>query len=205
ASADAVAAEVAEADRAGADAVAAEVAETDRAGADVVAADSEATEATPTGPDDHDTVRMPPVGGVPSGDRHPLPQLPEQQGLRPAPGQIPAAKEKRPKSLALAATALAALLIGAWFFGANRDDSVTAQSAPTVTATATAAATATMSKAASGPSDESTDSAGEASTIQLEPLAKSARPNQTVPVQGRFRGGEDTLLRVQYLEGGKWL
>jgi hypothetical protein len=100
---------------------------------------------------------------------------------------------------------LAALLIGAWFFGANRDDSVTAQSAPTVTATATAAATATMSKAASGPSDESTDSAGEASTIQLEPLAKSARPNQTVPVQGRFRGGEDTLLRVQYLEGGKWL
>jgi len=126
------------------------------------------------------------------------------------PVQNPAVKTRR-RSLVLAATALAALLIGALFFGANRDGSVTAQMAPTATATATAAptvtatATATVSKPTSEPSDQSTDNAGEASTIQLEPLAKPVRPNQTVPIQGRFRGGEDSLLRVQYLEGGKWL
>jgi hypothetical protein len=37
--------------------------------------------------------------------------------------------------------------------------------------------------------------------IQLEDLADSARPFQTVRIQGRYRGGADTFLRVQRWEG----
>jgi hypothetical protein len=96
---------------------------------------------------------------------------------------------------------LAVLLIGALLFTAGRDRGVTAQSAPTVTATATA----TVSKPTSEPSDESTGTGREESTIQLEDLPESGRPFQTVRIQGRFRGGADTLLRVQRWEGGKWL
>jgi hypothetical protein len=47
-------------------------------------------------------------------------------------------------------------------------------------------------------------SAGQA-TIQLESSAGSARPFQTVRIQGMYHGGADTSLRVQREEGGKWL
>ena len=110
-------------------------------------------------------------------------------------------EKRRFRSLALAATAvLAALLIGALVFGASRDGSVTAQSAPTVTATATA----TVSKPTNEPSDKSTGT-GAASPIQLKDLPESGRASQTVRIKGRFRGGPDTFLRVQRWEGGKWL
>ena len=110
--------------------------------------------------------------------------------------QTPAEK-KRFGSLALIVTALAALLIGALFFAGSRDGSVTAQSAPTVTAT--------VSKPTSEPSDEPTMTGGEESPIQLADLTDSARPFETVRIQGRYRGGEDTFLRVQRKEGGKWV
>ncbi len=42
-------------------------------------------------------------------------------------------------------------------------------------------------------------------TIQLRSSADSAMPFQTIPIQGTYRGGEDTLLRVQRWEAGKWL
>ena len=42
-------------------------------------------------------------------------------------------------------------------------------------------------------------------TIQLEDLADSARPFEAVRIQGTYRGGADTFLRVQRWEGGKWL
>jgi hypothetical protein len=45
----------------------------------------------------------------------------------------------------------------------------------------------------------------EQEAIQLENSAGSARPFQTVRIQGTYRGGADTLLRVQRWEGGKWL
>ncbi|HJY43356.1 MAG TPA: serine/threonine-protein kinase [Propionibacteriaceae bacterium] len=42
-------------------------------------------------------------------------------------------------------------------------------------------------------------------TIQLENSANAAKPFQTVRIQGTYRGGADTTLRVQRLEGGQWL
>ena len=42
-------------------------------------------------------------------------------------------------------------------------------------------------------------------TIQLEDLADSAKPFQTVRIQGTYHGGADTFLRVQRWESGKWL
>jgi cytoskeletal protein RodZ len=60
----------------------------------------------------------------------------------------------------------------------------------------------------SGPSsasDPRSGSAEEQRTIEPEDLADSAKPFQTVRIQGTYRGGGDTFLRVQRWEGGKWL
>jgi hypothetical protein len=153
-----------------------------------------------TGPDDADTVEMPPVGAVLSGGLHPRPQLPKQQVLGPPPVRNPADK-KRFGFLALAAAALTALLIGALLF-ANKDvGGVTAQPEATVTATATM----TVSSPPSERSDESTDTGRDTSSIQLEDLATSARPFEAVRIQGAYRGGAGTFLRVQRWEAGKWL
>jgi len=56
----------------------------------------------------------------------------------------------------------------------------------------------------SPPSDPQNGSAEE-QTIQLKDLPDSARPFQTVRIQGTYHGGGDTFLRVQSWEGGKWL
>jgi hypothetical protein len=193
AAADLEAGDTAEVEPAAADLEAGDTAEVEPAAADLeagdtaqvqpAAADLEKAATAPAGPHDDDTVEMAAVGG-----RHPLPQLPEQQVLGPGPVQTPA-KKRRFGYLALAATALAALLIGALLFAASRDRGVTAQSVPTVTATATATAT----KPTSDP------------TIQVEELADSASPFQTVRIEGTYRGGPDTFLQVQRWEGGEWL
>ena len=39
----------------------------------------------------------------------------------------------------------------------------------------------------------------------MEDVVDSARPFQTVGIQGTYRGGVDTFLRVERWEGGKWL
>jgi hypothetical protein len=143
---------------------------------------------------------MPAVPAVSSGARHQRPQLPEQQVLGPEQAQT-AAKKRRFGYLALAATALAALLIGALLFAATRDRGVTAQSAPTVIATATA----TLTKPTNAPSNQSTDTGGEEPTIQSEDLPNSARPFETVRIKGMYRGGAETFLRVERWEDGKWL
>jgi hypothetical protein len=161
---------------------------------DTEKADPEKAGAAPAGPHDDDAVEVPRVLAVESGD------LPEQQVLGPVLVQSPAEK-RRFGSLVIAATALAALLIGAFLFGVSRDRGVTAQSVPTVTATATA----TVSLPRSEPSGESTHTGTEESTIQLEDLPESARPFETVRIQGAYRGEGDTFLRVQRREGGKWL
>jgi hypothetical protein len=193
AAADLEAGDTVEVEPAAADLEAGDTAEVEPAAADLeagdtaqvqpAAADLEKAATAPAGPHDDDTVEMAAVGG-----RHPLPQLPEQQVLGPGPVQTPA-KKRRFGYLALAATALAALLIGALLFAASRDRGVTAQSVPTVTATATATAT----KPTSDP------------TIQVEELADSASPFQTVRIEGTYRGGPDTFLQVQRWEGGEWL
>jgi hypothetical protein len=179
---------------------AADMEEGHTAEAEPAAAAMENADAAPAGPQHDDKVKMLAVPAVSSGGRQQRPQLPEQQVLGPEPIQTPAEK-RRSGSLALAATALAALLIGALLFAATRDRDVTAQSVPTVTATANA----TVTKPTNAPSNQSTDTGGEQSTIQLEDLAESARPFETVRVQGTYRGGADTFLRVQHWEGGKWL
>ncbi len=159
--------------------------------------DTEKADTAPAGPHDSDTVEVPAALAVPSGGRHPGPQLPEQQVLGPVLVQNPAEK-RRFRSLVVAATALAALLIGAFLFGVSRDRGVTAQSIPTVTATAPA----TVSMPTAEPPDESTHTE---SSIQLEDLPDPARPFETIRIQGRYRGGADTFLQVQRSEGGKWL
>jgi hypothetical protein len=178
----------------------ADLEEGDTAEVEPVAADLEEGDTAPAGPQHDDTVEMSGVPSAFSGGRHVRPQLLEQQILGPEPVQTPA-KKRRVGSLALAATALAALLIGALLFAASRDGGVTARSVPTVTATATATAT----KPTSEPSNQSTDTGGKEPTIQLEDLPDSARPFQTVRIQGTYRGGADTFLRVQRWEGGEWL
>jgi hypothetical protein len=56
--------------------------------------------------------------------------------------------------------------------------------------------------AASGPRSGSVE---EGETIQVDDVADSGRPFETVRIQGTYRGGADTLLRVQRWEEGKWL
>ena len=196
-----VAGDVEEGDTAEVEAVVGDTEKADTAKVDPTIADTEKGDTAPAGPHDDDTIETPAVLAGLSGRRHPRPQLPEQQVVGPVLVETPAEK-RRFRYLALAATALAAILIGALLlFGANRDGGVTAQSVATVTATATA----TVSKPTSEPSDESADDEGEESTIQLEDLAASARPFEAVRIQGTYRGGTGTFLRVQRWEGGKWL
>jgi hypothetical protein len=57
-----------------------------------------------------------------------------------------------------------------------------------------------------GPSPASEPMSGSAEkNIQLEDSADSARPFETVRIQGTYHGGADTFLRVQRWERGKWL
>jgi hypothetical protein len=61
------------------------------------------------------------------------------------------------------------------------------------------------SSAGRSPAAAPRNGSAEGEIIQLEDLADSARPFQTVRIQGRYRGGADTFLRVQRWESGKWL
>ena len=56
-----------------------------------------------------------------------------------------------------------------------------------------------------GAGDNTGSGSAEQETIQLEDPADAAKPFQTVQIQGTYRGGADTSLRVQRWEGGQWL
>jgi uncharacterized protein YfaS (alpha-2-macroglobulin family) len=45
----------------------------------------------------------------------------------------------------------------------------------------------------------------EGQTIQVEKVVDSAKPFQTVRIQGTYRGGANTILRVQRWEAAKWV
>ena len=197
---EAVVGEVEEGGTAEVEPVVGEVEESGTAEVEAPADDTERTDTAPAGPHDDDTIETPAVLAGFRGRGYPRPQLPEQQVVEPVLIETPGEK-RRFRYLAPAAIALAALLIGALLFGANRDGGVTAQSVATVTATATA----TVSKPTSEPSDESADSGREEPTIQLEDLADSAKPFEAVRIQGTYRGGTGTFLRVQRWQGGQWL
>ena len=153
------------------------------------------TKAEPAATDLHKTAK---AATVLDGARHPSPQLREQQVLGPVPVEEPPEK-KHFRWLALGATVSAALLIGALLFDASRNGGVTAKSVPTASATAP-----TVRSPTSEPSEESTDTGGE-STIQLEDVAGSARAYKPVRIEGVYRGGADTFLRVQRWEEGSWV
>jgi len=75
-----------------------------------------------------------------------------------------------------------------------------AETTSTHSATTGGASTASPPAAAeprSGPAERE--------AIQLEDLPNSAKPFETVRIQGMYRGGPDTFLRVQRWEGGKWV
>jgi hypothetical protein len=75
-----------------------------------------------------------------------------------------------------------------------------AETTSTHSATTGGASTASPPAAAeprSGPAERE--------AIQLEDLPNSAKPFETVRIQGTYRGGPDTFLRVQRWEGGKWV
>ena len=182
---EAVAADLEEGGTGEVEAVAADLEEGGTGEVEAVAADPEKADTARAGLQDDDTVRMPAVPAVLSGDRVERSQLPEQPVLGPEPVQTPA-KKRRSGYLALAAAALVALLIGALLFAASRDRGATAQSVPTVTTSATA-------------------TGGQESTIQLEDLPDRARPFEPVRIQGTYPDEADIFLRVQRLEGGKWL
>jgi hypothetical protein len=61
------------------------------------------------------------------------------------------------------------------------------------------------SSAGRSPSSGPRNGSAEGETIQLEDLADSARPFQSVRIQGTYHGGADTLLRVERWEGGEWV
>ena len=56
-----------------------------------------------------------------------------------------------------------------------------------------------------GAGDNTGSGSAEQETIQVENSAQSARPFQTVRIQGKYRGGAEIFLRVQRLEGGSWV
>jgi serine/threonine protein kinase len=116
--------------------------------------------------------------------------------LQRAPGQVASAEAPRWRGKRrVVIPALAAALVTviapttAWLISEPAPSSLPA----TITSTATPR-----------PPSSSSGSAGQ-ETIQLEDPADAARPFQTVQIQGRYRGGADTSLRVQREEGGKWL
>ena len=148
-----VAADLVEGDTGEVEPVAADLVEGGTGEVEPAAADLGKSDTARAGLQNDDTVRIPAVPAVPSGGRHQPAQLPEQPVLGPEPVQTPA-KKRRSGYLALAATALVALLIGALLFSASRDRGATAQSVPTVTTSATA----TVTKPTSEQSDESTAS-----------------------------------------------
>jgi hypothetical protein len=87
---------------------------------------------------------------------------------------------------------LAAALVTVIALGADWLISEPAPAALSVTTTSTTA-TAGPPSSSAGP------------TIQLENPADAAKPFETVQIQGTYRGGADTSLRVQRWEGGRWL
>ena len=178
---------------------AADTEKTDGQKQELVAAHTGKIDAAAAGPDDADSLEKPPVLQVVGAGGEPFPRS-EHQVAGPVPTRNPAGK-KRLVSAGLAALVLSALLVGALYVSSRDAGNLTAQSVTTGTATASA----TAIKPTSGASTGSTDTERHESSIQVKGLATSARPFQTVRIQGKYRGRADTYLRVQRWDEGAWL
>ena len=81
----------------------------------------------------------------------------------------------------------------------------TASTAPTRVGTQSVTPGGLASSAGRSPASDPRSGSAAEETIQLEDLADSARPFEAVRIQGTYRGGAGSFLRVQRWEGGKWL
>jgi hypothetical protein len=77
--------------------------------------------------------------------------------------------------------------------------------APTTVGTDSASPGGVSSSADRSPASDARNGSAVGEAIQLEDLPDSARPFETVRIQGTYHGGADAFLRVQRWEGGKWL
>jgi hypothetical protein len=73
------------------------------------------------------------------------------------------------------------------------------------TSTQTGTAGGQSSSAGTSRGSDPRDSLAPEETIQLADLAASARPFEAVRIQGTYKGGAETFLRVQRWERGAWL
>src|SRR5215203_2109269 len=165
---------------------AADTEESDGQKLEPIAAQTEKVDLAAADPDDSDSLEETPVHPVVGAAADPFPR-PEHQVVGPVPTRNPAGK-KRLLSAGLAAIALLGLLGGGALFFAGRDGGEgTAQSVATGTATSTM-----PSKPNSEAPTGSTDTERDESTIQVKDLTASARPFQTVRIEGKYPSGADT-------------
>ena len=91
------------------------------------------------------------------------------------------------------------------FHTSGSSPSTTASSAPTAVASQNATPGGVSSSAGPAPASDPKNGSAAEEPIQLENVADSARPFQTVRIHGTYRGGADTFVRVQRSEVGKWV
>jgi hypothetical protein len=214
--------------------------------------DVEQADASPAGPNDDDTVGMPPVVAAPgptgvqqwSG----FPAKPKNGSLKPAcmqpgctgtivdgycdvcgspagaPAFVPAGAGASgpspdpahgPGTTAVRRGVAAVLFILGCavvfyqvvpgFHTSGSSPSRTASSAPTAVASQNATPGGVSASAGPAPASDPKNGSAAEEAIQLENVADSARPFQTVRIQGTYRGGADTFVRVQRSEVGKWV
>src|SRR5215211_3725305 len=163
-----------------------------------IAAPTEKVDLAAPDPDESDSLEKPSVRSVVGAAADPLPPR-QRQEVGPARRRNPAGK-KRLLSVGLTAVALSALFAGALFFSGRDGGKVTAQPVATGTGSSTM-----PSKPTSEASTGSTETEKDESTIQVKGLDASARPFETVRIEGKYPSGADTYLRVQRWDEGEWL
>src|SRR5215217_5636155 len=177
---------------------AADTEESDEQKLEPIAAPTEKVDLAAPGPDESDSLEEPSVRSVVGAAADPLPPR-QRQEVGPARRRNPAGK-KRLLSVGLTAVALSALFAGALFFSGRDGGKVTAQPVATGTGSSTM-----PSKPTSEASTGSTETEKDESTIQVKGLDASARPFETVRIEGKYPSGADTYLRVQRWDEGEWL
>src|SRR5215203_3980055 len=163
-----------------------------------IAAPTEKVDLAAPDPDESDSLEEPSVRSVVGAAADPLPPR-QRQEVGPARRRNPAGK-KRLLSVGLTAVALSALFAGALFFSGRDGGKVTAQPVATGTGSSTM-----PSKPTSEASTGSTETEKDESIIQVKGLDASARPFETVRIEGKYPSGADTYLRVQRWDEGEWL
>jgi hypothetical protein len=97
--------------------------------------------------------------------------------------------------------------VGPGFSASGSSPSTTASSSasPAPTNVGTQSATPGEPSSSAKPSPASEPSSVQREAIQLADSPQSAEPFQPVRIQGTYRGGADRFLRVQVLQGRRWL